>query len=320
MSLSNPDQIKKLIPLLAAKFIQRVDVIAEQTKDGGYRPLRDRDSGASLEQFGRPNLAQHLSGERTLGHYVLDHEDNCKLFVLDIDLTKSGFVPTIPLVIEPLEENYSDWVASFVFVQDLRSIWHSRDRKDLPARDYIKWQFRQIGDSLAASIHSQLDLPTAVAYTGNKGIHVYGFTGKTQASVAKDAAEFVLATQKVFEPSRGDNFYADTRSEVIPVIGREPDPAYVDRWATRGPVDTFDPYHFHNLHIEVFPKQRSLEGKDLGNLVRLPLGRNLHAPSDPTFFVDLTQPQRTFKPIDPVYALTAPNPWKSQADQELVHV
>ena len=44
----------------------------------------------------------------------------------------------------------------------------------------------------------------------------------------------------------------------------------------KGPLPTFSPDVFHNFHVEVFPKQRSLEGKDLGNLVQtMPLGKNL---------------------------------------------
>jgi hypothetical protein len=60
----------------------------------------------------------------------------------------------------------------------------------------------------------------------------------------------------------------------------------------------------------VFPKQDSLAGKDLGNLMRLPLGRNLKNPKDPTFFIDMTTPMGVMSPIDPVYALTTETPWK----------
>ncbi len=64
-----------------------------------------------------------------------------------------------------------------------------------------------------------------------------------------------------------------------------------------------------NFTIEVYPKQASLEGKTLGNLLRLPLGRNCKS-ADPTFFLDLTSPLAEMRPVDPEYALTTTNPWK----------
>ena len=167
----------------------------------------------------------------------------------------------------------------------------------------------------ASSIYDLLGIHTAVAYTGNKGIHVYGFTGTVKAGDARDAAELVMESGKYFKPSRGDNFYADERREVIPMtVDDGPETEYLRRWQTEGPLPGFSPDVFHNFHVEVFPKQRSLEGKDLGNLVRLPLGKNLHAPSDPTFFVDLTAALTEFKPVDPVWALTTPNPWMKQEE------
>lgn len=296
----SPEQIKQLMPLLAKNFIQRRDPVAQQTRDGGYRPLRDSHGTPSVI-FDRDTLTQHLSGTNTYGHYMLDKDDKCKLFVFDIDLTKTGLVPTIELAPDATEEQYESWVASFVRVPDLRDVWHSRSKKDAPARAYIKMQLRTLGQMFASSIYTLLEIPTAVAYTGNKGIHVYGFTGPVLAGEARDGADLVMASLPYMKASRGDNFFADDRRDDR---GEEFNPS----------TELFDPFVFHNFHVEVFPKQRSLEGKDLGNLVRLPLGKNLHSPADPTFFVDLTKPLNELSPVDPVYALTTKNPWQTQEE------
>lgn len=309
-----PDQVSALMPLYAKKFIQRRDPIAIQTSSGGYRPLRDSTTKIPTAKFDKTTIGAHLNKQATYGHYMLDDAGMTKLFVFDIDLSKHGFVPMQPLNMEdPTDSDYEAWVRSFICVPNLRDFWHSRTREAAPGRAYIKRQLRVLGNTFASSVHSLLGISTAVAYTGNKGIHIYGFTGPVPASDARDAADLVMESAQIFAPARGDNFYADSRREVIPVVSATGDPedAYLGRWITRGPLDTFDPNHFHNFHVEIFPKQRSLEGKDLGNLVRLPLGRNLHAPSDPTFFVDLTAPMNELRPVDPVFALTNTNPWQT---------
>jgi hypothetical protein len=136
-----------------------------------------------------------------------------------------------------------------------------------------------------------LDLPVACTYTGAKGLHVYAFTGAIPASDAREGIAIILdaladSTLGSVHLFRGSNFY---------------------RFDNQDPVEGQP-----NVTIEVFPKQNSLEGKDLGNLMRLPLGRNLKNPKDPTFFVDMTSALADIKPLDPVYALTeaATQPWR----------
>lgn len=312
-------QIDTLMPLISKRFIQRREPVAQQFDGGGYRPLRDMKTKVPTARFDRTTLTEHLSEKKTYGHYLLDQNDMTKLFVLDIDLTVAGFVPARNLnMTDPSDEDYQAWVRSFYCVPKLRDIWHSRRPDNLPARKYIKYQLRMLSNKLAASTYSIFKLRTAVAYTGNKGVHVYGFFDEPKkASLVRDAAELVMESVKHFKPSHGDNFYADERREIIPMtVDDGPEAEYVRRWQTEGPLPTFNPDVYHNFHVEVFPKQRSLEGKDLGNLVRLPLGKNLHAPEDSTyaetFFVDLTLPMTELKPVDPVWALTTPNPWLKQ--------
>jgi hypothetical protein len=270
-----------LANLFAKKFIARPDVKAVQilTRDGNmiYMPdgVRDKDGNyTSYRPWTRPDLLAHLSGERSYGHYLLNTDDTCKLFAFDVDLEKTGFLPSLP------EITYDDeWSKSFVEA-DPRAAWRDRGHS---GRNWMKMQFRMIAHVLAKAIVEELNIPCAAAYSGNKGIHVYGFTGLVSADEAREGAMIVLDSIGKFEPLRGQNFFRHKNTD---------------------PVDGFP-----NLSIEVFPKQDSLDGKDLGNLMRLPLGKNLKT-SDPTFFIDLTSAMADMVPVDAEYALTTATPWK----------
>lgn len=163
---------------------------------------------------------------------------------------------------------------TFYKESDLRAAWLNRSH---PARDYMKLQFKEIAHMLMKTISVELELPCAASYSGGKGIHVYGFTGLLDAAEVREAAQITLDAASGFKPSRGTNFFVHE--------------------------------HYPNLSVEVFPKQDSLDGKDLGNLMRLPLGRNMKAPKEPTFFIDMTSPIAVMQPMDAETALTIENPW-----------
>jgi hypothetical protein len=269
-----------LVRLFASKLIARPDVKAIQNADGSYMPTRGRD-GANIG-FKAADIAAHLAGTQTYGHYLLNTDDTTKLFCFDLDLrgtklidgveTLDGCLPTLGL--EP------GGVASAFQPGNPRVVW--ANRKD-PRRNYLKYCMRVCGHMLAERIFSELDIPVAVAYSGSKGIHVYGLTGRIPAADAREGAQIVLDSMGIFELERGDSLYR--------VAGGEND----------------NP--FRNFTVEVYPKQSSLKDKDLGNLLRLPLGRNTKS-KDPTFFVDMTSALVDLKPVDPVWALTTTNPWK----------
>jgi hypothetical protein len=144
-----------------------------------------------------------------------------------------------------------------------------------------------LGTRCSSRIHSELGIPVACSYTGNKGIHVYGFTGHVPAAAARGAAEMVLRSFGSFEP-KGSNdsvYWLDTN------------------------LDPQDGYS--NYTIEVFPKQDEVGQGGYGNLLRAPMGRNLKNPSDPCFFIDQRREHTTLAPHpDPVALLTNGNPWK----------
>lgn len=267
------DQISNLI---AKRFIQRRDVRAIQliTSDGTimYMPDGKRKQDGSYSEYypwDRTALNAHVSGKRSLGHYLLDQDDNVKLFAFDIDLEQKGWLP--------VNEDFTDFQPC-----DPRKVW--QDRSKHYERNFIKLQFKSIAHLLLKAITEELNLPCAAAYSGGKGIHVYGFTGSCPATDARDGAWIVLDSIGRFRASRGQNFFIDTETDHS--VG------------------------YQNLSIELFPKQNSLQGKDLGNLMRLPLGVNLKNPRDPTFFIDMNAPLAVLRPVDPEFALSSDNPWQ----------
>ena len=66
------------------------------------------------------------------------------------------------------------------------------------------------------------------------------------------------------------------------------------------------------IDIDDLLKQVTLEKKGFGNLCRLPLGRNLKNPLDPTFFLDFrtNYGSQALMPRDALSALTTTNYWK----------
>lgn len=280
----------ELVALIAKKFIARRDVKAQQNSRGFYMPVVDEDK--NRVPWLQADLEDHIAGRKTFGHYLVDQEDNCKLFAFDIDLNKnvvdphthevlwSGSAPETPHFGD--RASYNGKILRF----DPRQAWLDRAH---PARAWMKYQFKFVAHALCSTIEKELDIPCAVAYSGAKGIHVYGFTGLVPAEEARLGAQIVLDALEerplglAVEPLKGKHFF---------------------KFKNQDPVEGFP-----NLSIEVFPKQDSLDGKDLGNLMRLPLGRNLKSP-DPTFFVDMAQSLTDLSPVDPMHALTARSPFE----------
>lgn len=288
--MTQPDP---LVSLIAKKFIQRRDVFAVQNADGSYMPAREGRDGPYIGLQGR-FIQAHLSGKRTLGHYMLDGDDMCRMFAFDIDFEKNTYDANDLPIFEgkwPQRPDLATWTdsdlawhqAHVIHTFDPRAAW--RDRRH-PSRGWGKFQLRMISGMLARSIKATLNLPVAVTYTGNKGIHVYGFTGPLPAEQVQEAAMICLDSLDCFEATRGKVFFKHKCAD---------------------PIDGYP-----NLSIEVFPKQTTVSGKGgFGNLMRLPLGVNRKAPKDPTFFVDMNAPMSELRPESNPYAvLQSGNPWQ----------
>jgi len=290
---------EELAALVAKRFIQRRDIKAIQFADGKWSPDTKVQRNLSLYAplgFKMQHLRDHIAGERTYGHYLLDENDLCRVFVFDIDLiemkvntstgeiTQSGTwveIPEINTLSPDATDNEVD--QGFLVHSEIspRHLWH--DRKQPGPRAWYKYQMRMLAQKFARVITEDLGIDCAVSYSGSKGIHVYGLTGPIAAREAREGAALVLDLLDEFEPSRGNNFFRHKNAD--PVQG------------------------FQNFEIEVFPKQDSLENKDLGNLVRLPFGRNQKSP-DPCFLLDLRTPMSQLTPHpEPERLLESGNPY-----------
>lgn len=266
------------------QFITRRDVKAEQRTSGEYRPHGKWADGQCTEYIpwrGR-DIEEHLKGTSSFGYYMLGQDDTCKMFAFDVDFAKNGALPT------RWDEDEGGWCDFDVWANP-RDAWRDRGHK---ARGHMKFSLNWAARTLSKAIWETLSIPVAVAYTGNKGIHVYGFTGKLPAEDVREAAEIALEAAGGWKAYKGKNFFHhESRGEGLGEYF-EPDNPLV------------------NFELELFPKQTTIADKGgFGNLLRLPLGRNLKAPKDPTFFVDMRGPMTELVPMDSVEALTTLNPW-----------
>lgn len=276
---------EELAMLFARRFIQRRDVKAIQlafpdkviyTPDiklenpGRYGPIG----------FGMNHLYQHLRGEATYGHYLLDNDSKCRMFAFDIDLEKEGFyLPDYPFQ-EGMDEKAWEAYVSTPIPFNPRDSWPDRSHA---GRAWLKSQMGTLARRFCAAIEKEAGLPCAAAYSGSKGIHVYGFTKQMPAQEVRNAAIYILESMDDWTLYRGQSIYQHKIED--PNLG------------------------YRNFTVEVFPKQESLDGKDLGNLMRLPLGRNLKS-NDPCFFLDLTTPIGVMAPHpDPVRLLDTGKPF-----------
>lgn len=314
-----------LAGLLAKTFIARTDVKAMQNASGEYMPVQhcetcgrgfcQHNTPKVREAWRRINIQDHLDGNKTYGHYLLNGNDQCKFFAFDLDLDKPGLWPDVtpvypfpydilngtdprdPFLLNRYKFEDDKMIVDEDLYKEIRE-FHPRDAwldRGHPARRWMKLQLKQVAHVLVSKIRSELEIPVAVTYTGAKGLHVYGLTGLMSASDVREGAQIVLDSLAesplgAVSAVKGDCFY---------------------RFDNQDPIEGQP-----NLTIEVFPKQDTLDGKDLGNLMRLPLGRNLKNPKDPTFFVDMTSALADIKPLEPVYALTeaATQPWRRQGE------
>lgn len=288
---------QELAILIGKRFIQRRDVKAIQIPEtkGRFRagdwfpdtkidPAKRPDSPHLPYGFKMKHLKAHIAGEATYGHYLLDQNNNTRLLCFDIDINKTGtWIKSPDWAEAPDEPSEQDlWYTENAIIhedEDLRELW--KNRKAVEAREWLKFQLKTAAHQFASKL-TELTIPCAVAYSGSKGVHVYGFMDEMPASTAREAAQIVLdMLDKQWESSTKDgNFYKHKNN---------------------------DPHHgLSNLTVEVYPKQDELdEYSGFGNLVRLPLGKNHKNPKDPCFFLDMTGSLSDFKPHpDPVRLLT----------------
>lgn len=254
--MASEEQVE-LIRALGTRFVERRDVKAVQGEGIPWQPVR--------QPFVLQDFVDHLDGRRTFGHYMVGANDDCKLFAYDIDLNAKGFYPD-PHDGKPVECNP-------------RLVFNTPDH---PGREWFIIQLRGLAEGLAIRINRLLNIPVAIATTGSKGLHVYGFTGPRPADICRQLGIEILDGFGCFEAFRGECFFRHREQ---------------------------NPLGYGNLSIEVFPKQGSIQGKDLGNLMKLPLGVHRETGQRSTFITTKVG-MNVLAPMDPLAALTGTLPWE----------
>lgn len=285
---TGPEQIARLISKM---FIARADVKAIQRPNGDYNPVKKNKDEYAPFKMG--DLLDHQDQVATYGHYLLNKDSQCKLFAFDIDLDEPDERhPELDEFLRMPTQIDSCGIWNNFVPCNPREVW--KDRSQQLARSFFKYEMRLLASLLANQIQRQFEIQTAVAYSGAKGVHVYGFTGLLPAEDVREGALIILKSLDRFELLRGQSFFK--HKKVTEEALDSP---------MRGQLSHDE--SFQSLTIEVFPKQTTVSSDGFGNLMRLPLGKNLKNPQDPTFFLDLRSNFSTdsFKVRDPVDALTA---------------
>lgn len=288
---------REIAALIGKLFVQRRDVKAEQNKFTGIWAKR-------ATPMKMPDLVSHIRGERSIGHYLIDHDNMCRVFALDIDLVDTK-METLKDHDDP--EQRTKYKPCFypspsgdgsLIEYNPRTAWQDRAH---PARAWTKRALRIISEEIAVVVVAEMELPCLVSYSGSKGMHVYallhesvGGPGPISADLAREGAIMVLERTEKFVPGRGKNFYRAIDQD--PLSG------------------------FPQLEVEIFPKQGSIGEKGFGNLMRLPLGRNFKSEKDVSFFVDMDCSYETLRSVDPMWALTGCNPFRDMSIKPISYI
>lgn len=262
----------ELVRLLGHNFVQRKDVKAWQRDNGEWFPDETPMTMADFEA--------HFDGSKTMGHYMVDMENQCKLFAFDIDI-----VGCAEAFQGPCDGKYAGCTEQgshkHGWLVEGEEIWLRDEwlKPDSPYREHLGVQLRCLAEGLALRIDRVHHIPVAICNSGGKGLHVYGFTGSFPAEYCIQLAHEILESFGCFEPTRGVNFFRHSMGQ------------------------------YKAIEIEVFPKQASMDGKRLGNLMALPLGINRKTGRHKDF-ITCKAGYDTLALMDPIRALEGDLPWE----------
>lgn len=258
------------------------------TRGGGYVRMD--------EAWKMKHLRDHITGEETYGHYLLDQDSMVKFVAFDIDLEKVGlYCDYTPENLERfMQEHEATGISDDDFFEfhvcNPREVWLDHSH---PGRPWLEYQMRMIIDALFLAMNGIGGVKPLATHSGSKGVHVYGlFDAKYPAENARSfATKFVLneAIQHLSDMLLAG--YADTkdfdkiegRHKIVTSKGK-------NFYKIENPPGIGDLGAMVNFSIEIFPKQSHIEPMRLGNLMRLEFGKNNKAPDEPTFVVDMTKP------------------------------
>lgn len=263
---------KEIAEALREMYVIRDDVKAAQRGEA-YFPVRTRQ-GDNVP-FDESDFIAHVTGEQSFGHYMVSEGGQSKLFAFDIDLDKPQPSKGITYHWRGIEAD-GTWTDMEPREFHPREAWLHPKAPDNLKRFLIS-EMRTASDKIADTLRDLLpEVPLGVAYSGNKGLHVYGWTGPYDAEELRQIGTEILRVAG-FEATRGNNFFKCDAKTVT---------------------------------VELFPKQGSLDGKDaLGNLMRLPLGVNRKS-MQKAHFITLSSPIDELREMEAASALKG-NPWQT---------
>jgi len=227
------DMVREAASLMGKLFVNRRDVKAV------YRPDHSGKWHWTAHPFPytMPDFSEHLLGKHCLGTYLLNPDNTVKFMVFDIDIAKTGKYwrcYDIDQIVDLEDRGYG-------FDMDLREGPLEAALHD-PTADAHRWVRIILLDCirrLCQLVRTEIDQIPVTVITGG-GAHVI------VPLPAPIAAEM-------------------TRAVGQEIVRRLPTATRINKmfWSYGG---------LGELTIEVFPKQDTLEGKDYGNLIRLPYG------------------------------------------------
>lgn len=162
-----------------------------------YVPHREWDKAARKPGPDIPvrlrDLIDHVEYRASFGHYVVGHDNTCRIFAFDIDIIKEDYLM-------PMFE------AEPRVVPDPRAVW--LDGSDRDAQLDMGTQMRMMSMELALRVKEILSVPVTVHFSGCKGVHVTGLIEPgTPAAEAREMSELVLNSLNHFELFKGQNFW-----------------------------------------------------------------------------------------------------------------
>jgi hypothetical protein len=253
-----------LVRGLGTRFIARRDIKSWQSSNGDWHPQETPMSMADFEA--------HLAGTHTMGHYMINPEDQtCKLFAFDLDLRKPSKpdVPGEPPVVDPYRPTYE---GTEINPRELLYTEH-------PLATKYRTDLRVCAEGIATRVSNTMGISVAIAESGGKGLHVYCFTGSIPGEAAQAMAHNIMETW-LFEPVRGKNFWRHV-----------------------------DPTLFPDIEIETFPKQATVQVGGMGNLMKLPLGVNQKTKKR-SRFLTMNASLDQWVEMDPIRVFEGELPWE----------
>ena len=188
------DDLPDVARLIAKRFISRPDVKAVQTRNGTYFP--DRNSPFTIG-----DIADHILGRKTYGHYMAGADAMTKLAVFDIDMGK-----------DPMATQTGE---TFLAREAMFDVNH-------PMRSYCIKLLRTVADGLTSFASRYFEGSHCLtAYSGGKGMHVYVILPKkTHAQIVRTSLLEIMAgpMHPFWKPTRGENFYRHFSDDIFPGI------------------------------------------------------------------------------------------------------